>query len=144
MGRRANRLAPYSQQSGMTCLGHHLVCHSTSFLSPLLPPPPRHPILGRGRRSRHLLPVFVRHQPRHRLAQWLLHVHVMDVSHQARTIVFAVVGRLVRLLGLRPVLPPNLLATVAAASRPTLVDEGTGRVGHAHGLSACVSSRRTW
>ena len=41
---------------------------------------------------------------------------------------------------------PNLLPphTVAAASRPTLVDVGTGRVGHAPGLSPCVPSRRTW
>jgi hypothetical protein len=41
---------------------------------------------------------------------------------------------------------PNLLPppTVAAASRPTLVDEGTGRDGHAPGLSPYVSSRRTW
>jgi hypothetical protein len=53
-----------------------------------------------------LIPVFVRHQPQHRLAQWLLHVHD-DVSHHARPIVFAVVGRPVRLPGLRPVLPPQ-------------------------------------
>jgi hypothetical protein len=41
---------------------------------------------------------------------------------------------------------PNLLSPsmVAAASRPTLVDVGTGRVGHAPGLSPCVPSRRTW
>ena len=41
---------------------------------------------------------------------------------------------------------PNLLPppTVAATSRPTLVDAGTGRVGHAPGLSPCVPSRRTW
>jgi hypothetical protein len=41
---------------------------------------------------------------------------------------------------------PNLLPspTVAAASRPKLVDAGTGRVGHAPGLSSCVPSRRTW
>jgi hypothetical protein len=38
-------------------------------------------------------------------------------------------------------LPPP---TVAAASRPTLVDAGTGRVGHAPVLSLCVLSRRTW
>jgi hypothetical protein len=40
---------------------------------------------------------------------------------------------------------PNLLPppTVAAVSRPTLVDTGMGRVGHAPGLSPCVSSRRT-
>jgi hypothetical protein len=39
---------------------------------------------------------------------------------------------------------PNLLPMVAAVSRPTLVDTGTGRVGHAPGLSPCVASRRTW
>jgi hypothetical protein len=41
---------------------------------------------------------------------------------------------------------PNLLPppTVAAASRPALVDVGTGQVGHASGLSLCVPSRRTW
>jgi hypothetical protein len=41
---------------------------------------------------------------------------------------------------------PNLLSppTVAVASRPTLVDVGTRRVGHAPGLSPCVSSRWTW
>jgi hypothetical protein len=41
---------------------------------------------------------------------------------------------------------PNLLPplTVAAASRPTLVDVGTVRVGHTPGLSPCVPSRRTW
>ena len=38
----------------------------------------------------------------------------------------------------------NLLPTVVAASRPTLVDAGTGRVGHAPSLSPCVLSRRTW
>jgi hypothetical protein len=41
---------------------------------------------------------------------------------------------------------PNLLPppTVATVSRPTLVDVGTTRVGHAPGLSPCVPSRRTW
>ena len=38
---------------------------------------------------------------------------------------------------------PNLLPMVAAASRPTLVDAGMGRVGHAPSLSPCVPSRRT-
>jgi hypothetical protein len=71
-----------------------------------MPPPPCHLILDRGRRSRRLLPVFVRHQPRHRLAQWLLHVHE-DVSYHARTIIFVVVGRLVHLLDLCLVLPPQ-------------------------------------
>jgi hypothetical protein len=41
---------------------------------------------------------------------------------------------------------PNLLhpPMVVVASRPTLVDAGTGRVGRAPGLSLCVPSRRTW
>jgi hypothetical protein len=41
---------------------------------------------------------------------------------------------------------PNLLPppTIAAASRPTLVDVSTGQVGHAPGLFLCVPSRRTW
>ena len=41
---------------------------------------------------------------------------------------------------------PNLLppSTVATVNRPTLVDVGTARVGHAPGLSPCVPSRRTW
>jgi hypothetical protein len=41
---------------------------------------------------------------------------------------------------------PNLLPppTVAATSQSTLIDVGTGRVGHAPGLSLCLSSRRTW
>jgi hypothetical protein len=41
---------------------------------------------------------------------------------------------------------PNLLPlpTVAAASRPTLIDAGTARVSRAPGLSPCMPSRRTW
>jgi hypothetical protein len=57
-----------------------------------------------------------RHQPRHRLAQWLLHVHG-DVSHHARTIVFAIVGRPVHLPGLRLVLPPQPAAPAHGRSR---------------------------
>jgi hypothetical protein len=153
MGRASGRLArhdPFDHLNIHTIMMviafscHQFVRHSTSFLSPFMPPPSRHPILGRGRRSRCLLPVFVRHQPRH-LAQWLLHVHE-DVSHHACTIVFAssdvpFVLSAFALFFLPNLLPPH---TVAAASRPTLVDTGTGRVGHAPGLSPCVPSRRTW
>jgi hypothetical protein len=41
---------------------------------------------------------------------------------------------------------PNLLPspTIAAASRPTLVDMGTKQVGLAPGLSSCVPPRGTW
>jgi hypothetical protein len=81
----------------------HLIPHPVFFLSPLMPPPQRHPILGRGRGSRHFLPIFVRQQSQRRSTQWLLHVHE-NFSHHARTIVFVIVGCPVRLLGLRPVL----------------------------------------
>jgi hypothetical protein len=63
-----------------------------------------------------LLLIFVQHQPRHRLVQWLLYIHE-EVSHHARTIVFAVVGRLVRLPGLRTVLPPQPAAPAHGHSR---------------------------
>jgi hypothetical protein len=76
------------------------------FLSPLMPLPPRRPILDRGCGSRRLLPVFIQHQPRHRPVQWLLLVHE-DILQHARTIVFAVVGHHVRLPGLRPLFPPQ-------------------------------------
>jgi hypothetical protein len=49
-------------------------------------------------------------------SQWLLHVHE-DVSRHARTIVFAVVGRPVRLSGLRPVFPPQPAAPAHGRSR---------------------------
>jgi hypothetical protein len=66
-----------------------------------------------------LLPIFDRHQPRHQLPQWLLHVHE-DVSPHACTIVFAVVGRPVHLPGLRHVLPPQLVAPAHGRShKPT-------------------------
>jgi hypothetical protein len=74
------------------------------------------PILGRGRGSRCLLSVFIRHQPRHRPTQWLLHVHE-GVSQHARTIVFAIVGRPVRLPGLRHVLPPQPAVLAHGRSR---------------------------
>jgi hypothetical protein len=81
-----------------------------------MPPPPRHPIVDRGRRSMRLLPLFVRHQTRHRFAQWLLHVHE-NVSHHKRIIVSVVVGHPVRLPGLRPVLPPQPAASALGRSR---------------------------
>jgi hypothetical protein len=94
--------------------------------------------------SRHLLPVFVRHQPRHRPAQWLLHVHGY-VSQHACTIVFADVGRLVRLARLRPVLPPQSVVPTHGRSRePTNARRrGYERLGLAPGICLCVPSRRT-
>jgi hypothetical protein len=124
MGRASSRLArhgPFSHLYLHTIMMVLASVATISFVILLLfslpsPPPPRHPILGRGRRSTRLLPVFVRHQPRHRLAQWLLHIHE-DVSHHAHTIISAIVGRPVRLLGLRPILPPQPVAPAHGHSR---------------------------
>jgi hypothetical protein len=107
---------PSHDNDGSRLSCHHLIRHSTSFLAPLMPPPPRYHILGRWCRSRRLLPVFVRHQPRHRLAQWLLHVYE-DVSNHTCTIVFAVVGRHGHLPCLRLVLPPQLVVPAYGRSR---------------------------
>jgi hypothetical protein len=105
----------------------HLVRHPSSFLSPLMSSHLHHPILDRGRESKRLLPVFIRHQPRHRPTQWLLHVH-KDVSHHARAIVspssdIPFVFSVFALFFLTNLLPPSM---VAVASRPMLVDAGTG------------------
>jgi hypothetical protein len=114
------------------------------FLSPLMPLPPRRPILDRGCGSRRLLPVFIQHQPRHRPAQWLLPVH-KDILQHARTIVFVVIGHHVRLPGLRPLLPPQPADPAHGRSRePTDARRRRyGRVGLAPGLSPCVPPRRT-
>jgi hypothetical protein len=124
---------------------HHIVRHSTSFFSLLMSPPPRHPILGKGRRSRRLLPVFVRHHPdtdsRGGYSTSTSTFHIMRASSFSSPsdvpFVFPAFAMFFH---------PNLLPlpTVADVSRPTLVDAGTGRDGHAPGLSPCMSSRRTW
>jgi hypothetical protein len=45
-----------------------------------MPPPPRHPILSRGRGSRRLLPVFVRHQPRRTSTRMFRSMHAPSFS----------------------------------------------------------------
>jgi hypothetical protein len=107
---------PSHDNDGPRLRCRHLVRHPTSFLSPLMPPPPRHLIISRGHGNRRLLPVFVQHRPQHRPTQWLLHVHE-DVSQYARTIVFAVVERHIRLPGFRHVLPPQPTAPAHDCSR---------------------------
>jgi hypothetical protein len=94
--------------------------------------------------KRCLLFVFVRHQPRHRPVQRLLHLHE-DVSQHTRTIVFTILGRPVRFLGLRSVLPPQPAAPAHGHNRePTDARRrGYRRVGLAPDLSSCVLPRRT-
>jgi hypothetical protein len=97
-----------------------------------MPPPLRHPILGIRHGSRRLLPIFVRHQPRHRHAQWLLHVHE-NVSQHVCIIIF-VIGRPVRLPGLRHVLPLQPTASAHDRSR-----EPTDARRHVYGASRSCS-----
>jgi hypothetical protein len=135
---------PPHGNDGLRLSCRDLVRHPTSFLSPLMPPSLCHPILGRGRESSRLLPVFVRHQPRHRPAHWILHVH-KDVSQHVRTIVFTVLGRPVHLPDLHPVLPPQPVAPAHGRNHePTDARRHEyGRVGLAPSLSSCVPPRRT-
>ena len=114
------------------------------FLSPLMPPLPRHPILGRGRWSRRHLPVFVRYQPRHRptsgYCTFTRTFHIMCAPSFSSSSDVPFVFLAFALFFLPNLLPPP---TVAATSQPMLVNAGTGRVGLAPGLSLCVPPRRT-
>jgi hypothetical protein len=77
--------------------------------------PPRHPILAEGVGA--CVSSRIRSTPVPTpIARWLLNVHE-DVSQHARTIVFVVVGCLVRLPGLRPVLPPQPATPANGRSR---------------------------
>jgi hypothetical protein len=140
---RQTRLIWPSIPSHLSC--HHLVRHSTSFLSPLMPPSPRHPILGKGRRSRRLLPYSPDTSPdtdsRSDYCMSTRTLHIMRAPSFSPSPDVPFVFSAFALFFLPNMLPSP---TVVAASRPTLIDVGTGRVGHAPGLSPCVPSRRTW
>jgi hypothetical protein len=118
---------PSHNNDGPRISCHHLVRHST-FLSPLMHPPPRHPILGSGRRSIHLLPrirltlaptptcAVAIARPRGRFTSCAHHRFCRRrTSHSS--------SRPLSCSSSPSCCPPP---TVAAASRPTLVDEGTG------------------
>jgi hypothetical protein len=70
-----------------------------------------------------------------RSGQWLLHVH-KDVSQHAHTIVFAIVGRPVRLPGFRPVLPPQPTAPAHGHSRESTDAHRRGYGASPPGLSS--------
>jgi hypothetical protein len=110
-----------------------------------MPPHSRHPILGRGRRSRCSSPYSSSTSPdtdsRSGYCTSTRTFHIMRAPSFSSLSDVPFVLSAFALFFLPNLLP---LTTVAAASRPTLVDAGRGRVGHASGLSLCVSSRRTW
>jgi hypothetical protein len=124
---------------------HHLVRHSTSFLSPLMPPPPRHPILGRGRRSMRLLSYSSDTSPDiDSCSGYCTSTRTFHIMHApsfspSSDVTFVFLAFALFFL-------PNLLPqpAVTATSQLMLVDMGTRRVGHAPGLSPCVSLRRIW
>jgi hypothetical protein len=126
---------PLHDNDGPRLSCRHLIRHPASFLSPFCIRLCATPFSAEGVRAG-----VSSHRPTH----WLLHVHE-DVSQHVCFIVFTVVGRTVRLSGLRPILPPqpathahcrNLEPTDARRRR-------YGRVGLAPGLSSCVPPRRT-
>jgi hypothetical protein len=95
-----------------------------------MPPPPRHPILSRGRGSRRLLLVTLAPTP----------AHVVAIARPrgrftaARTIVFSVIGRPIHLPGVRPVLPPQPTALTHGRSH-----EPTEARRHGYGASRSCS-----
>jgi hypothetical protein len=110
-----------------------------------MPPPLRHPILGRGRRSTRLPSYSSDTSPdtnsRGGYCMSARTFHIMCAPSFLPSSDVPFVFPTFVLFFLPNLLPPP---TVVAASRPTLVDAGTGRVGHAPDLSPCVPSRRTW
>jgi hypothetical protein len=131
-------IPPYDNDSPrLSC--RHLVRHPASFLSLLMPRLHATPFSAEGVGAGASSPYSSDTNPR------IGYCTSTRTSQHARTIVFVVVGRLVRLPGLRPVLPPQHAAPAHGRSRG-LTDArrcGYGRVGLAPGLSPCVPPRRT-
>jgi hypothetical protein len=94
------------------------------FSLPLMPPPPCHPF-SRGRGSRRLLPVFVRHHPdTDPRSGYCTSTRMFHSMHTPSFLPSSDVSFVFSAFAL--FFLPNLLPMVAAASRPTLVDTGTG------------------
>jgi hypothetical protein len=102
-----------------------LVRHLFS-LSPLMPPHPRHPILGRGRGSRHLLPYSSDTSPdidpHSGYCTFTRTFHSMHDQSFLPSLDIPFIFPAFALFFLPNLLPPP---TVAAASQSTLVDVGT-------------------
>jgi hypothetical protein len=123
---------------------------TTSFVILLLfslsmPPPPCHPILDRGcRRSTYSMyssETSPDTDSRSGYCTSTRTFHIMRAPSFSTSSDVSSVFPTFALFFLPNLLP---LPTVAVASRPTLIDASTRRVGHAPGLSLCVPSSRTW
>jgi hypothetical protein len=119
----------------------NLICHHASFLSPLASPPLRNPFSVEGVGADVSSPYSSNTSADTDLCSGYCTSTRTFRSMRAPSF-SPVVGRPVRLPGLRPVLPPKLLPppTVIVASRPMLVDASTKRV--LLTFLRCVPSRR--
>jgi hypothetical protein len=115
---------PLHDNDGSRLSCRHLVRHPASFLSPLMPPLPHHSILGRGCGSKRLLPYLSDTSPdtdpRSGYCTSTRTFHSMRAPSSDVPFVFsafAIVGCLIRLLGLRLVLPPQPTAIAHGRSR---------------------------
>jgi hypothetical protein len=124
---------------------HHLVRHSTSFLSHFMPPPPATSFSVEGVGACISSPYSSDTSPdtdsRSGYCTFMRMFHIMRAPSFSPSSDAPFVFLVFALFFLPNLLPPP---TVTATSRPTLVDAGTGRVSHAPGLTLCVPSRRTW
>jgi hypothetical protein len=136
---------PSHDNDGPRLSCHHLVRHSTYFLSPLMRPPPCHPILGRGVGACASFPYSSDTSPetdsRSGYCMSTRTFHIIRAPSFSSSSDVPFVFPTFALFFLPNLLPPP---TVAATSQPMLVDAGMGRVSHAPGFSPCAPSRRTW
>jgi hypothetical protein len=135
-----------NDSSRLSC--HHLVGHSTSFLSPLMrsclhlrATPFSAEGVGACTSSLYSSDTNSDTDSRSGYCTSTRTFHIMRAPSFSPSSDILFVFPAFTLFFLPNLLPPP---TVAAVSRPTLVDAGTGRVGHAPGLCSYVSSRRTW
>jgi hypothetical protein len=152
MGRasgRPTRHDPFGQQLYLHTIIMVIVSVATTLFailllfSPLMPAPPRHPILDRGCGSMCLLPVFVDTSPDSDPHSG--YCTSTRTFHSMRTPSFLPSSDVPFVFqGFTLFFLPNLLPppTIVAASRPTLVDAGTGWVDFAPSLFSCVPLRR--
>jgi hypothetical protein len=125
----------------------HLVRHIVSFLSPLMPLPSRHPILGlsaegvgAGASSPYSSNTSPNTDPRSGYCTSTRTFHSMCVPSFLLSSDVPFVFLAFAMFFLPNLLP---LPMVITASRPILFDTGMGRVGLAPGLYSCVPPRRT-
>jgi hypothetical protein len=118
---------PLHDNDGPRLSCRHLVRHPTSFLSPLMPPPLRHPFSAEGVGAGAFSPYLSNTSPETNPGSgYCTSTRVFHSIHAPSFLPSSDVPFVFPAFAL--FFLPNLLPlpTVAAASRPTLVDKGTG------------------